>query len=230
MKWTPWIVLSIVSGLTLAACTTMPDWLENWSSSFGEQLDINGDPSENETPPESGSGQELPPTKLTLVMVDGQPTEVELELFDRQEFPLTLYTPRGEFSRLFETIGDTQSVQFNQTQDDGEPNPLIYLQIVVPVGEVTIDELRDRVLGDDGILANRRWQMVDRTRVLTYTWADERIDFQHTVDDTVYRGSLFLGDRDGQPFYALTHYPQAIAPSITPRLSMILDTIDRRDI
>ncbi|TVQ20661.1 MAG: hypothetical protein EA367_07870 [Leptolyngbya sp. DLM2.Bin15] len=209
----------------------MPDWLENWSSSLGEQLEIDGDsPSENETPPEPSPGRELPPTKLTLVMVDGQPTEVELELFQHPEFPLTLYTPRGEFSRLFETIGDTQSVQFNLIQDDGEPDPSSYLQLVVPVHNVTLDELRNRVLGDNGILASRRWQMVDRTRVLTYTWADERIDFQHTVGDTIYRGSLFLGDRDGQPFYALTYYPQALAPSITPRLSMILDTIDRRDI
>jgi hypothetical protein len=227
MKWTSWMVLASLTGLMLlTACTAPPAWLSQWTQDIEDILTPETDP---EPEPEAPVGRELPQTKLTLVMLNGQPTEIELELFDHDEFPLTLYTPRGQFLPQLEVEGDLRRAWFQYLDADGDPKATTYLQLVVPVEPLTVADLRDRILGETGLIAQQGWQMTDRTSVLTYSWAEERIDFQHQVDDTLYRGSLFLGDRDGQTFYALTYVPQAEMADLSPRFAVILDSIDRRN-
>jgi hypothetical protein len=175
--------------------------------------------------------RDRPDTKLTLVMLDGQQTEVELELFNPAEFPLIFYTPTEVFTRELQPSEEGLRAQLQYKASPTQSSELseqTYLSVTIPVEDLTIDELRDRILGDTGLIARQQWQIVDRTSVLTYSWAIERIDIQTVIAGQVYLGSIVLGDRDGQLFYTVTHYPQDLSQEFLPLASMVLETIEHR--
>lgn len=175
--------------------------------------------------------RDRPDKKLTIVMLDGQQTEVELELFNPSEFPLVFYTPVESFTRELQSseMGLTAQLQYQPASAPAsELSEQTYLSVTIPQAALTIDELRDRILGDAGVIARQQWQIVDRTSVMTYSWAIERIDFQTAIAGKVYLGSIVLGDRDGQVFYAVTHYPEDLSQEFLPRASLVLETIEHR--
>lgn len=192
-------------------------------------MDAAAEPSAQSLPRE----RDRPATKLTIVMLDGQQAEVELELFNPIGFPLTFYTPVGVFTRELQSSAEGLRAQLSYQSDATaftDPPRQTYVSLTIPDEELTIDELRDRIVGETGLMVRQQWQMVDRTRVLTYSWAIERIDFQSTVAGQVYLGSIVLGDRDGQLFYTVTHYPQALRQEFLPLASLILETIEHRQL
>lgn len=236
-----WIGVGLgVAIASLTACSSIP-LLDRWMPPDA----VPSEPTEptDDNPVDSlAADQDLPETRLTVVQRNGQPVEVELQLFDQDAFPLVFYTPADRF--LGETKAGTDGISAYLryvASEDAEPgaeansassaypaDSETYLRIFVPATPQSSDQLIQGVLGETGLLATEGWQMVDRTRVLTYSWAIERIDFRHEMGEEQYQGSIFIGDRDGQPFYAVTHYNQDLSNGFLMNVAMVLETIDRR--
>lgn len=160
--------------------------------------------------------------------IEGQMVELELQLFDQPSLPFTTYVPKRDFQSEVGNSPDGTVAQFFFSPR-GKQDKTAYVQIFMPTRQTSPDEMRELLIGASGLLANNRWQLIDRTDIVSYPWAKEKLIYQQRTAQQNYVGSIYIGDYEGRSFYALTHYPAEYMDGFEPRSTIMLENLQFRD-
>jgi hypothetical protein len=160
--------------------------------------------------------------------VEGKVIEMELRLFDRPALPFTTYVPIKDFQNEVGSSGQGTVAQFFFSPK-GKKNASAYVQIFLPTQQTSVDDMRNLLLSDSGLLASNNWQLVDRTDIVSYPWAREKLIYQQRSGKEKFLGSIYIGENQGRSFYALTHYPAEYSDGFEPRSTIMLENLQFRN-
>jgi hypothetical protein len=169
-----------------------------------------------------------PESRVIPLSIEGQPTEVELKLFHPADLPLTTYFPAKEFQSEVQNANGATQIRFSFSPT-GQKDPKAYLQIVLPESGNSLEQVQEMLVGDRGIMATNGWELVDRTDVVSYPWAKEKLLYQYQASDGLTVGSIYVGENKGKAFYILTHYPAEYGDGFEPRSAIILENLQFKE-
>lgn len=169
-----------------------------------------------------------PDTRIMPMTIEGRVIEMELSLFDKQPLPFSTYVPTKDFQSEV-TASEQGTVAQFFFSPKGKKDQTAYVQIFLPARQTSVEEMQQLLLDGQGLLAENRWNLVDRTNIVSYSWATEKLIYQQKTDKQNFVGSIYIGDHQGQAFYALTHYPAASMNSFEPRSTIMLENLQFRD-
>jgi hypothetical protein len=190
-------------------------------------------PASEASPSESASArsspaQDRPDTRVMPMTIEGKVIEMELELFDQQSLPFTTYVPTKDFENEVASSDQGTVAQFFFSPT-GKKDKAAYVQIFLPARYTSVEDMRELLLSEQGLLATNSWQLVDRTDIVSYPWAREKFIYQQRVEEQDFVGSIYIGDYQGRAFYALTHYPVEYVDGFEPRSTIMLENLQFRD-
>ncbi|NJO77076.1 MAG: hypothetical protein HC827_00180 [Cyanobacteria bacterium RM1_2_2] len=213
-------------GLSLfVGCTLLPS--NDISTSDPSVAASGASPSQTASPTLS-PGQQRPDTRIVPMAIEGEMIEMELELFDQSPLPFTTYVPTNDFQNEVNSSKQGTVAQFFFSPT-GKKDEAAYVQIFLPARYTSIEDMRELLLSDQGLLATNNWQLVDRTDIVSYPWAREKLIYQQQVKEQNFVGSIYIGDYQGRAFYALTHYPAEYVDGFEPRSTIMLENLQFRD-
>jgi hypothetical protein len=169
-----------------------------------------------------------PATRVMSLNVDGKVSEVELKLFNQPALPLTTYVPTKDFSSEVGSSGEGTAVRFNYSPDSKKDSKA-YLHIFLPARNTSVEGIQDLLLNDGGLLASNGWDLVDRTDIVSYAWAKEKLIYQQRTGNKTFVGAIYVGEHNGRAFYAFTHYPVEYSKDFEPRSTVVLESLQFRD-
>ncbi len=178
-----------------------------------------------------GSKQFQPESRVIPLSIEGQSVEVELKLFDLADVPFTTYVPAKDFQSDVGGSGEGQGIRF-YFSPTGKKDKDAYVQMFMPSSPNTVEDIRQLILGDAGVMASNQWELVDRTDVISYPWAKEKLTYQQQTQDMAGEmivGAIYIGEDKGKAFYILTHYPAEYADGFEPRSAVILENLQFRE-
>lgn len=189
-----------------------------------------------ENSPEQEPDKGRPDTKIITMNLEGTSTEVELTLFNQESIPFTTYYPTKDFvpEVLTTQTGTEVRLYFSPA---GKKDTDAYVSFFLPNRDVSIEALQDWILGEQGMMVRNRWELVDRTDIVSYPWAEDKLIYQEAMDfDTASAtdsntnpelvvGSVYIGQENGYTFYTLTHYPVEYGDGFEPRSNIVLENL-----
>jgi hypothetical protein len=177
-----------------------------------------------------------PETRVTTINLNGKITEVQLELINVESLPAILYVPAGKLQEKTVAADGTITTQLQFLSEGDRPlddsssasnvSSDSYLEVKFLDSGSTLDDVRHLVLGESGLFAQHQWHMMDRTEVVSYSWATERIDYQQGQGDNAIVGSLWIGQSGDRSFYVMTRYPVSEANILKPEIALILENMN----
>ncbi|NJR40185.1 MAG: hypothetical protein HC781_16870 [Leptolyngbyaceae cyanobacterium CSU_1_4] len=172
-----------------------------------------------------------PESRVIPLNIEGQPIEVELQLFNPIAVPFTTYVPAKDFQSDMSGLGNGQGIRFYYSPT-GKKDENAYVQMFMPISSNSVEDIRQLILGDEGVMASKQWELVDRTDVISYPWAKEKLTYQQQTQGTpgeMAIGAIYIGEDKGKAFYVLTHYPAEYADGFEPRSAVILENLQFRE-
>lgn len=188
-------------------------------------------PSSTTNIPTQDSNQFQPESRVIPLNIEGQPVEVELKLFNPVEVPFTTYVPAKDFQSDVSGWDNGQGIRFYYSPT-GKKDENAYVQMFMPDSPNSVEDIRQLILGNEGIMASNQWELVDRTDVISYPWAKEKLTYQQQtggVDGEMAIGAIYIGEDRGKAFYVLTHYPAEYSDGFEPRSAVILENLQFRE-
>jgi hypothetical protein len=179
-------------------------------------------------PPAPIAASVQPETRVTPITIEGQPIEVELKLFDQKQLPFTTYAPAKDFQSSIGASGEGQSIRF-YFSPTGQKDESAYIHIFLPASLTELEDLRQLVLGDNGLMASSQWELTDRTDIVSYPWAKEKLTYQQQTPNGLVVGTIYIGENQGKAFYLVTHYPAEYTDGFEPRSAVILENLKFRE-
>jgi hypothetical protein len=179
-------------------------------------------------PPTPPLASAQPETRVTPITIEGQPIAVELKLFDQKNLPFTTYAPAKDFQSSVGASGEGQGIWFHFSPT-GQKDESAYIHIFLPASLTGLEDLRQLVLGDNGLMASNQWELTDRTDVVSYPWAKEKLTYQHQTPNGLAVGAIYIGEHQGKAFYIATHYPAEYTDGFEPRSAVILENLKFRE-
>jgi hypothetical protein len=207
----------LLLGLILTACVNPLQSGKLGASSQPSASAVSGSGS-----PEADSSR--PDTRVLPINIEGKVTEIELKLFDQAPLPLTAYVPTKDFMSEVGSSGEGTGVRFYYSPR-GVKDEKAYIHIFIPAQTTTVDGVRELLLNDGGLLASNGWELVDRTDIVSYSWAKEKLIYQQRTPNQTYVGAIYIGEEDGRAFYAFTHYPVEYGDGFEPRSTIVLESL-----
>ena len=240
-RWTVALIaigLGLLSGCTILQSNSQPEQPVAKTptgespiseSPISESPTINPSPSPSVASPlASPAPTDRPNTRVMPMTIEGSVVEMELRLFDKQPLPFTTYVPTKDFQSEVNQSDQGIVAQFFFSPK-GKKDASAYVQIFSPFRETSVEEMRQLLLGEQGLLSANHWSLVDRTDIVSYSWAREKLIYQQQQDKQTFVGSIYIGDHKGQAFYALTHYPAEYMDGFEPRSTVMLENLQFRD-
>jgi hypothetical protein len=178
-----------------------------------------------------GSKQFQPASRVIPLSIEGQSVEVELKLFNSADVPFTTYVPEKDFQSNVSGSGEGQGIRFYYSPT-GKKDENAYVQMFMPSSPNSVEDIRQLILGDQGVMASNQWELVDRTDVISYPWAKEKLTYQQQnrgTDGEMVIGAIYIGENKGKAFYVLTHYPAEYLDGFEPRSAVILENLQFRE-
>ncbi|WP_416674441.1 hypothetical protein [Egbenema bharatensis] len=169
--------------------------------------------------------------KIVTVNLEGQATQMELQLFQQDALPFTTYYPVSGFTP---EVAQSESHQSTIAQfyfsPTGTKDDEAYVKVFFPHRSVSLEAIQDLVLGEQGLLVNNQWELVDRTNIVSYPWATEKLIYQHRDQNSEMSvGSIYIGQEGDYTFYVVTHYPIEYGDGFEPRSSIVLENLQFAD-
>jgi hypothetical protein len=208
----------------IAGCTLMRSSESTPNGSLAAPVES---PAESASP-SSASEQIRPDTRIMPMTIEGQVVEMELRLFNQPALPFTTYVPKKDFQDEVDSSEQGTVAQF-VFSPGGKKNEMAYVQIFLPSRQTSVEDMRELLLSEQGLLASNNWELVDRTEIVSYPWAREKLIYQQQTEKEDFYGSVYIGDYKGRSFYALTHYPVEYADGFEPRSTIMLENLRFRD-
>lgn len=178
--------------------------------------------------PTLSPGQERPDTRIMPMTIEGKVIEMELRLFDQAPLPFTTYVPKKDFQNEVDSTEQGAVAQF-VFSPQGKKDENAYVQIFLPARQTSVEDMRELLMGERGLLNANNWALVDRTDIVSYPWAREKLIYQRQTNKQTFLGSIYIGDHQGRSFYALTHYPAEYSDGFEPRSTIMLENLQFRD-
>ncbi len=173
---------------------------------------------------EADSTSQRPEFSSEQLEIEGQPTELTLKLFAEPELPYSTYMPINEFvTDIQET--DQATVVTHYANFGGTLNENAYIRVFLPDRPTTVEDLQEQILGEEGLMASRSWQITDRTNVVVWPWAREYIHFLSSNTDENSAGQILIGEHEGQGFYIVSHYPIEYMEGFEPRAMILINEL-----
>jgi hypothetical protein len=224
-RWT--IALATLGFGLLSGCTILQSNSQPSQSSAAET------PASSSSAPSAVNPAVTPPnsrpdTRIMPMAVEGTLVEMELSLFNKSSLPFTTYVPTKDFETEVDESSQGTVAQFFFSPK-GKKDQTAYVQIFLPARQTSVEEMRRLLLDESGLLASNRWSLVDRTNIVSYTWASEKLIYQQKTGKQNFVGSIYIGEYKGQAFYALTHYPAEYTDGFEPRSTVMLENLQFRD-
>ncbi|NJO42560.1 MAG: hypothetical protein HC865_18565 [Cyanobacteria bacterium RU_5_0] len=173
---------------------------------------------------ENSDRSDRPDTKIISLSVEGETTEIELDLFENDAFPFTTYYPTQDLIPEVISSSEGMSVRF-YFSPMGTKNEKAYIQFFVPTRSASIEQIQELILGDRGLLIRNQWELLDRTDIVSYPWANEKLMYQQPTGRESIVGAIYIGEENGQGFYVLTHYPAEYGDGFEPRSNIVLENV-----
>lgn len=165
-----------------------------------------------------------PVTKIDTISIEGEKTKVTLKLFDRANEIFTTYFPDKDFVAESGGSGEGTGARFYYNVG-GHQNKDVYVAMFFPAKATTLERMRQLVGQEHGMFPTNRWQVVNRTKEVPYSWAKEKIVYrQHTGSQNL-GGEVYIGEANGKAFYVITHYPAEYGDGFSPRADLILKNL-----
>ncbi|MBW4660824.1 MAG: hypothetical protein KME15_19290 [Drouetiella hepatica Uher 2000/2452] len=165
-----------------------------------------------------------PDARILPVNVEGKLTEIELKLFDQPPLPFTTYVPVKDFTSEVGSSEEGTGVRFYYSLK-GVKNDKAYIHIFLPTQAISVEEMQDLLIGDGGLMASNGWELSDRTDIVSYGWAKEKLIYQQRTPTQLFMGSIYVGEQNRRAFYAFTHYPVEIRNAFEPRSTVVLESL-----
>jgi hypothetical protein len=172
----------------------------------------------------NSSGKVQPNTKIITMNLEGEAREVELRLFEHEALPFTTYYPAKSFTPEVSSSKAGVRVRF-YFSPTGTKDEDAYISFFLPSRSTNLAAMQDLILGDRGLLADNQWELLDRTNIVSYGWAEEKMLYQHQAGSELAVGAIYVGEEEGQTFYTLTHYPVEYGDGFEPRSNIILENV-----
>jgi hypothetical protein len=188
-------------------------------------------PSATSSAANQGAKPFQPESRVIPLNIEGEPIEVELKLFNLAALPFTTYVPAKDFQSNVRGSGEGQGVWFYYSPT-GKKDESAYVQMFMPSSANSVEDIRQLILGDEGVMASNQWELVDRTDVISYPWAKEKLTYQQQTGGTAGEmviGAIYIGEDKGKAFYILTHYPAEYSDGFEPRSAVILENLQFRE-
>jgi hypothetical protein len=180
-------------------------------------------------PPASPAQPVQPETRVTPISIEGQSIEVELQLFNQPSLAFTTYVPTKEFQTHIETSDEGLGARFYYSPT-GKKDENAYLYLYQPSSDNnSLEAVRQLILGDQGVMASNQWELGDRTDIVSYPWAKEKLTYQQQTPNGLAVGAIYIGENQGKAFYVLTHYPAEYTDGFEPRSAVILENLKFRE-
>ena len=193
-------------------------------SPVGKNPTSSASASPSASPVVSTTPNDRPNTRVMPIAIEGTVIDMELRLFDKQPLPFTTYVPTKDFQSEVSQSDQGTVAQFFFSPK-GKKDESAYVQIFLPTRQTSVEEMRQLLLGDQGLLSTNRWNLVDRTDIVSYTWAHEKLIYRQQSNSQKFVGSIYIGDYQGRAFYALTHYPAEYMDGFEPRSTIMLENL-----
>ncbi|GAB4378193.1 MAG: hypothetical protein Kow00121_29500 [Elainellaceae cyanobacterium] len=220
-------IVYMLMGVGLVAGVACVSLQSNRSSNQPESSPTN-QPEVEATDTESpDSDQTQADTKVMTLNLGGTPTEVELRRFNQDPFPFQTYYPVKDFAPEISSSGEGNSVRFYYSPA-GAKNEQAYLHIFMPKQPANVEAMQDLLLGEQGLFIRNAWQLVDRTDIVSYFWAEEKLIYQEQAEAMAI-GVIYIGQNAGQAFYTITHYPPEVRDAFEPRVNLVLESLQFED-
>jgi len=193
---------------------------------------IQPQPSVSTTPQAAGGvvqagDRARPDARILPVNVEGKLTEIELKLFDQPPLPFTTYVPVKDFTSEVGASDEGTGVRFYYSPK-GMKSDEAYIHIFLPTQSISVAEMQAQLMGNGGLLANNGWELSDRTDIVSYAWAREKLIYQQRTPDKTFVGSIYIGEQSGKAFYAFTHCPIEFRNVFEPRSTVVLESLQFR--
>jgi hypothetical protein len=235
LKPGPSVVLlsSLLSFSLLGGCTVLRSngqTTQTPASSTATSPSPTAPPSQSplDTGASARDSRDRPDTRVMPMTIEGQIVELELQLFNKSPLPFTTYVPKRDFQNEVDDSGQGTVAQFFFSPK-GKKDKAAYVQIFLPDQQTTVQDMRELLIGENGLLSANRWQLVDRTDIVSYPWAREKLIYQQKAGKQNFIGSIYIGEHEGRSFYALTHYPAEYMDGFEPRSTIMLENLQFRD-
>ena len=165
-----------------------------------------------------------PDTKIITMNLEGKSTEVTLKRFHQAPLPFTTYYPEKSFTPEMTSSVDGTGVRF-YFSPTGKKDEAAYISFFFPNRLSSLESIQNDILGDQGLLVKNGWELLDRTDIVSYPWAEEKLLYQHQTDSELMVGAIYIGQENGQVFYTLTHYPVEYGDGFEPRSNIVLENL-----
>jgi hypothetical protein len=166
-----------------------------------------------------------PTTKTATITIEGEQNSITLKLYDQYSNLFTTYYPKKDFLPEAVSSGEGTGVRFI-ANFGGNRNQNAYVSVSFLNSFKTLEQLRNFVSGNNGLIASNKWQVVSRTRNTPYRWAKEKIVFNKKQGTQNITGTVYLGQQKDKVFYVMTHYPVEYGDGFPPRANFILQNLE----
>lgn len=174
------------------------------------------------------SRQFKPDTRVIAMSTDGQMGEVRLRLLDQPSLPFTTYYPEKNFTSSVKSEDGATHVQF-VFKPKSATKEKAFVEVVLPARPMSVEAVQDLILGDRGLLDQNDWQLSDRTNIVSFSWAKEKLIFQKQTEKITTTGAIYVGEQNGQAFYVVTSHLKGAGNSFEALSTLILESLQFRD-
>ncbi|NEQ25958.1 MAG: hypothetical protein F6K28_44285, partial [Microcoleus sp. SIO2G3] len=141
-----------------------------------------------QTPPNA----QQPPTKTETISVEGEETEISLNLYDEASEVFTTYVPKDDFVAESGSSGEGTGTRF-YFNAGGTKNEAVYVHMFFPAQATSLEQIKKLVVQPGGLFASNRWQVVNPSEEVPYSWAKERIVFREGMTSENIMGDVYIG-------------------------------------
>lgn len=167
-------------------------------------------------------------TKVITMNIGGKPIQIELKWFHQPPFPFQAYYSAKDFVPELSVSDRGNSVRF-YFSPTGSSDRQTYLHIFVPEQPTNLEMMQETLLGNQGLFVQNNWQLVDRTDIVSYSWANEKLIYRQPIQDGEAIGAVYIGEYEGQSFYAMTHVMPNQRDEFEPRVNIVLESLQFED-
>lgn len=184
-------------------------------------------PSPSVSPSASERDRFRPATRILPINIEGEVTGLELKLFDQASLPFTAYVPSKDFTSEVGSSEEGTGTRFYYSPK-GVKDEKAYIHIFLPAQATSTEGVQDLLMSDGGLLASNGWELIDRTDIVSFAWAREKLIYRQRTADQTLTGAIFIGEHNGSAFYAFTHYPVEYSDGFEPRSTVVLESLQFR--
>lgn len=167
-----------------------------------------------------------PQTKPDTISVEGEQRQVTLALFQDPTMPFVTYFPQNAFEPEVKASSEGKATWFYWKNQDGSRNDDVYLEVYIPTGNLTAEQVGESLTTEQSLFTSDRWELVNRTQEVPYPWAIEKYTFRTTEDNQVITAIVYVGQHNGETFRVIERFPGDYGDAFGPLAGKVLGNLE----